>query len=91
MRYVVCYDIADDARRERVAKALLDYGRRIQESVFLATLDGELQDRMMARLEKLVDCARDSVHVFALCGACSGRVRTLGCAEMPADQEFYVV
>lgn len=45
MRFLVCYDIADDRRRDRMAKALLDYGARIQESVFLAELDDELAER----------------------------------------------
>jgi len=32
------YDIADEARRNRLSKALKDFGRRIQESVFLTDL-----------------------------------------------------
>ncbi|MBY0508405.1 MAG: CRISPR-associated endonuclease Cas2 [Bryobacteraceae bacterium] len=37
MRFVICYDITDDRRRARVSAALLDYGARLQESVFVAT------------------------------------------------------
>jgi hypothetical protein len=39
MQYVVCYDIADDARRSRVSNCLLDFGTRVQESVFVANLE----------------------------------------------------
>ena len=91
MEYVICYDIADDRRRERLAKALLDYGRRVQESVFLAHLDDELHGRMMARVEKLVEVTEDRVHVFALCGTCEGKAVSLGTGELPEDPLFVIV
>ena len=43
--FAICYDITDDRRRARVSTALLDYGARLQESVFVATLDDELLTR----------------------------------------------
>ena len=91
MRFVVCYDIADDWRRDRVATALLDFGQRIQESVFMATLDDELLTRMLERLGKLVEEVEDTVHVFPLCGSCEGKIRRLGRAELPEDRPFYLV
>ena len=91
MQYVVCYDIADDGRRSRVAGALLDFGVRVQESVFVANLDEELAARMMGRVSKLTDQQYDKVHVFALCEACSRRTKVLGTAEVVEDKEFYIV
>ena len=91
MEYVICYDLTDDRRRERVAKALLDYGKRIQHSVFLAHLDEELLERMMRRLRGLIDESEDRVHVFSLCGACEGKVVAMGTAELPKDPEFFII
>jgi CRISPR-associated protein Cas2 len=91
MQYVICYDIADDRRRDRIASALLDYGPRAQESVFIANLDAELADKMMARLAKLVDEHWDRVHVFELCGTCSAKTRVMGTAEVVEDRAFYVL
>ena len=91
LQYVICYDIADDARRNRVANALLDYGRRVQESVFVAHLDESLAERIRERLTRLVDADRDCVHVFEVCAACEKRAWTLGTAEIPADPAWYVV
>ncbi len=91
MQYVVCYDIADDQRRNRVAQALLDFGERVQESVFVATLDEELHARMMDRLVGLIAALEDRVHVFPLCAACAGKVRVLGRSEMPEERAWYVV
>ena len=91
MQYVVCYDIADDRRRDRVAQALLDYGPRAQESVFVANLDEELAAKMMARLERLVDSQFDRVHIFQVCAACAARTTVLGTAEIVAEKPFYVL
>ena len=95
MQYVVCYDIAsddaEDARRSRVAGVLLDFGKRVQESVFLADLDEELAGRMRERLKVLIDDRRDRLHVFLLCAACQGKTWTAGVAEMPEDRPFYVI
>jgi CRISPR-associated protein Cas2 len=91
MQYVICYDIADDTRRSRVASALLDFGSRVQESVFVAHLDKELAARMRERLTRLVDDDWDCVHVFELCVACEKRAWTLGIGRVQVDPEWYVV
>ena len=91
MQYVVCYDIADDARRSRVSNCLLDFGARAQESVFIANLEEELAGRMEQRLERLVDPGLDRVHVFELCAACCRKTRVLGTAERVEEREFYII
>src|SRR5262249_9656229 len=91
MEYVICYDLSDDARRERLASTLLDYGKRIQESVFMAHLDDELHARMMERIGRVIDEELDCVHVFSVCEACSGKTRVLGKGEIPEDRRFIVI
>lgn len=91
MRFVISYDITDDRRRARAAAVLLDFGARIQESVFVATLDDELQARLLDRLRKVVDEIDDKVHLFPLCQACGQRVIVIGKADLPEDQPFYIV
>jgi CRISPR-associated protein Cas2 len=41
MFYVVSYDIPEDRKRDRVSKTLLDFGARVQYSVFECILDGK--------------------------------------------------
>ena len=76
---------------DRLATALLDYGERIQESVFLAHLDDELYTRMMDRIPKLIDPALDCVHIFSLCNACEKKARLLGKGKMPEDRPFVII
>ena len=90
MRYLVCYDIGDDKRRNRLADVLMDFGPRLQESVFLVDLDEELLDRMKKRVERTVDSMVDVVHVFAFCGTCAGKVWAVGPKEVPTEPTYYV-
>lgn len=91
MQYVITYDIADERRRSRLANALLDFGRRIEESVFLAAVDEELAEQMRGRIRSLVEPSEDCVHLFSLCSACSARTEVFGRGEVPRDEAYYVV
>ena len=91
MRYIICYDIADDGRRNRVANELKNFGHRSQESVFWADLDEDLRQRMWGAVGKLVDERVDKVHLFPMCEACQKKELQYG-GEAPMEEpEFYVV
>ncbi len=91
MRYLVCYDIADDRRRQRTSDLLLDYGTRVQESVFECLIEPNLAEQMRSRLEREIDAEEDSVLIFVLCDACVTRMVTLGVARKLEEPEFYIV
>lgn len=65
-RLLVAYDIADDARRDRVAVTLQGYGERIQYSVFM--VDGRPADfvRLRLTLSGLINGDADRVLLCAL-------------------------
>lgn len=52
--YVAAYDIADDRRRDRVARVLLDFGRRVQQSVFEVWLNPDDVPALRRRLGPLL-------------------------------------
>lgn len=60
-RWLVAYDIAQDARRDRVATVLLEYGERVQYSVFV--VDGSPADfvRLRTSLEVMIVPSVDRV------------------------------
>lgn len=91
MQYVICYDIADDARRSRIANLLLDFGARVQESVFVAHLDHELAERMRERLNSTMDMNFDRVNVYELCEACAKREWVIGQAKVVQEPAWYVI
>lgn len=65
-RLVVAYDIASDARREKVAELLSAHGPRVQLSVFEIEL-ASVRDRevLMRRLVELIDDDEDQVRLYA--------------------------
>jgi CRISPR-associated protein Cas2 len=75
--HVIAYDIAEDAPRTKLAKFLLDFGDRIQHSVFEADLETEDVERILARAEALVEPA-DSLRIYPLCAECAEKARSLG-------------
>lgn len=68
--YVVCFDITDDSVRRKVVKYLLEYGDRVQYSVFELAFKRKnqltnLQSRIKERLEM-----GDEVRFYRLCANC---------------------
>ena len=91
MLYVVSYDIPDDKRRQQIANALLDFGDRVQYSVFEAILSGELGEKMVASLTAIVCDEEDSVRIYRLCGECKKAIKILGRGEISEDKEVYIL
>ncbi len=91
MLHLVCYDISNDAARDRMAKTLLDFGTRIQESVFECPLNEELFERMLARLERVALDDEDRVRVYRICGLCVERVQIYGPGDVTREPDFYLV
>lgn len=91
MLYVVCYDISSDPVRDRMSRTLLDFGARIQESVFECVLNAELRVEMMGRLQGLPLGPDDRVRVYRVCERCVEQVEIYGQGDITSDPDFYIV
>ena len=90
-QYVVAYDIPDDKRRTRIAKALEAHGSRMQYSVFECHLTEAQFEALWEELRDLADAEADSLRAYRLCAACAGWVKTFGQADdAPAVPTVYV-
>ena len=74
--YLVTYDVAKNKRRKKLSDLLLEYGVRIQYSVF----ECDLSEKDLRNLEKkageIIDTSCDSVLFYPLCRNCvTKRVR----------------
>lgn len=79
MRYVVAYDVEDGRTRERVAKVMERFGKRVQKSVFECVLEArdlELMSRALRR--ELGEPEGASVRIYRLCADCLDRSFGLG-------------
>ncbi len=90
MFYVVSYDIPDDRKRNKIANIMLDFGKRVQYSVFERILDEKLFEKMIKRIEKIVS-SEDSVRIYPLCAKCDKIVKILGSGEIAKDEDVYIV
>lgn len=82
--YVVAYDIPDDKRRTKVHRVLCGYGAWTQYSLFECWLTRRQLLELRAKLARHLVEERDSVRLYALCGACQGKVVTVG-GKRPQD------
>ncbi len=89
MVVLVAYDVntmdsAGRKRLRRVAKACLDYGQRVQYSVFECTVGDKEWAILRSRLAGEIDVQLDSVRFYFLDATAIGRVEHLGAKE-PRD------
>ncbi len=88
MRYVVCYDIADNKRRKRVADSLDARGDRVQESVFEVSASKGVFLECLEELERNIDPKQDRLAVYSLCSSCDGKALYYGVtADAPRTGE----
>lgn len=91
MRYVVAYDISDDATRERLATNLLQHGIRLQFSVFECELTKPQRDEVVAFAERIVDVISDSVMVLPTCERCAEATIDIGAVPSTLDEPYYII
>ena len=90
MRFtLVTYDIVDDRRRLKVARALEDYGERVQYSVFECFLTDRQRQRLRRRLERLIDLEEDSVRIYDLGTLDPYDIEVIGSGKMPEEPADY--
>ena len=91
MFYLVSYDIPDDKRRTKLAKAIRDFGDRIQYSVFECILDDSLLVEMTERIRSIIDTTEDSVRIYTICGSCRKQVEIIGQGDISRIEDVYIV
>ena len=85
MLRIVVYDIACPRRLRRIAQTCLDFGVRVQKSVFECWLDDENFDRLWQSLETLIVQDQDSLVAYTLSAPCARERRAAGCAVVSAE------
>ncbi|MEC4893458.1 MAG: CRISPR-associated endonuclease Cas2 [Oscillatoria sp. PMC 1051.18] len=92
MFYLICYDIVEDSRRQRVAKLLQAYGLRVQKSVFEAVLNDNQYEKLQQKLDKLLDSETDQLRFYPLSAHCRNKVAILGIQpKFVVDEQVLIV
>ena len=83
MLVLITYDVntEDPAGRKRlrkIAKECVNYGQRVQNSVFECNLDAAQFELMKHKLEKMIDSKRDSLRIYNLGNKYSSKILHFG-------------
>ncbi|MCY3999905.1 MAG: CRISPR-associated endonuclease Cas2 [Bacteroidetes bacterium] len=80
-RYAIAYDIANNARRRKVANLLDSYGDRVQNSVFEMVVTKPMLEICLSRMKEFLDLNEDKVVVYFLCKVCESKRIYIGDVE----------
>ncbi len=89
--YLICYDIVENRRRNRVMKTMVGYGFRVQKSVFECYLTPEQLERLKKRVAKQIDEKTDSVRIYPLTPEEVKHVQVLGIGEVNEGTGLLVI
>jgi len=78
MRYLVAFDISCSRLRYRVVRCLLNYGERVQKSVFECDLPSPQRLKLSQELARLQYDASDGIRIYRICQNCDTEIETLG-------------
>jgi CRISPR-associated protein Cas2 len=87
MLLLVSYDIVDTKQRTRLAKKLLNFGQRVQYSVFECDLNHEQLAKMKEQILPFVDLAQDSLRLYKICEGCAQQIESFGVKKGWEDEE----
>ena len=93
MLTLITYDVdtTDAAGRRRlrlVARECVNYGQRVQNSVFELVADAATTTRVKGRLVKLIDVERDSLRFYSLGNNYQGKIEHYGAKESYEAEGF---
>lgn len=83
MLVLITYDVNTEnatgkARLRKVAKQCVNYGRRVQNSVFECILDNAQSIALKATLEDIIDTEKDSVRFYYLGNKYQTKIEHIG-------------
>lgn len=86
MLVLITYDVntmdsAGKKRLRQVAKQCVNYGQRVQNSVFECVLDPALMKEVQYKLEKIIDKEKDSLRFYYLGNNYKGKIDHIGAKD----------
>ncbi len=91
MLWLVAYDIANPKRLSKVAKTCLDYGVRVEKSVFECDLEEDVFSTFWQELNELIDESVDAIVAYRICASCIKQALSAGILERPETVLAYIM
>ena len=85
--WLVCYDVRDDKRRNKLAKLIEQRCQRVQYSVFECPLDeATLEELLQKRWLKVLKVSEDSLRAYPLDETAKNRQRFMAVRHLMSHQ-----
>lgn len=89
--WIVCYDVRDDKRRNKLAKLLEQRCERVQYSVFECPLSEKELERLLKRWLGVLDLKEDSLRAYPLDEVTKGKVRIYGSPGLYEPPDYLIL
>jgi CRISPR-associated protein Cas2 len=90
--WVISYDVADDKRRDRLARLLARTMERVQESVFEGWLNSAEITRLIEEAKSILDLHEDGLRAYPLAVRTPERYQVYGQQTPTAEhRNFWIV
>ena len=96
MLVLITYDVdtrdsAGQQRLRKIARACVDYGQRVQCSVFECLLEPAQCKRLKAKLLSLMDSEKDSLRFYYLGNKYESKIEHFGCKNSYLPEEPMII
>lgn len=96
MLVLITYDVdtrdkAGRSRLRRVAKECVNYGVRVQNSVFECIMDAALCRVVKAKLEGIIDREKDSLRFYYLGDRYASKVEHIGAKDIMGADDVLII
>ena len=81
MLHIVAYDIRDKKRLQKISRLCLDYGLRVQYSIFEFDLSEKLTADFIREISAVADPEKDRIMIIPVCRECHKKIHYIGTAE----------
>lgn len=93
--YVVSYDLSNNKLRNKVAKVLEGYGRRVQYSVFECCISKKQMEQLYGKLLPIMQQEPEgNIRIYRICMNCEKQIRTIGIKNKEireAEDDIFII
>lgn len=89
--WLICYDIRDPKRLQRVAKSMMRWATRVQKSIFEANLADDELTTLRSDIAVEMKLSEDSARFYLICAACQSQTIRQGVAIVSNFEDFEVI
>lgn len=91
MIYMICYDITDSKRRQKVAKTLMNYGIRAQKSFFQCEISQNMLENIKTEILSTINIHEDYFYIYPLCSLCTKKAKEDGTGTIIKIKSFEII